>query len=92
MKRLASVGLLTVAACGQPHGAATLTPGGAQAAVSSGPVTVSGGRNGSAASVRVVDTPRAKLRVGTNGAAVGVRPGGGPVSLWWRPGGVSLGI
>ncbi|MCO8145513.1 hypothetical protein NHN26_09780 [Rhodovulum tesquicola] len=90
MTRLAALGLLALAGCAAPSGQVAVTPDGqASGRVASGPVTVSGGPG---ASVRVVQTGTSAVRVGTDGAAVSVRPAGLPVRIGAGTGGVSLGF
>ncbi|GAA0302836.1 hypothetical protein [Rhodovulum strictum] len=93
MTRLAALGLILLAGCAAPSGQVAVTPDGqASGRVASGPVTVSGGPGGPGASVRVVQTGTSAVRVGTDGAAVSVRPAGLPVRIGAGTGGVSLGF
>ncbi|TCO71160.1 hypothetical protein [Rhodovulum euryhalinum] len=93
MRRAAALLLMALAGCAAPSGQVAVTPDGeATGALSTGPVTVAGGPGGAAASVRVVDTAHTDLIVGTDGAAVAVRPGGLPVRLGLGTGGISLGF
>lgn len=93
MRRIAGLMLMALGACAAPSGQVALTPEGrGSGAISTGPVTVAGGPGGTAAAVRVVDTADTDLVVGTNGAAVSVRPGGLPVRLGVGTGGIRLGF
>ncbi|MGC9418599.1 MAG: hypothetical protein ACP5EN_06445 [Rhodovulum sp.] len=93
MKRIALVAALGLGGCGAPSGEVAVSPEGeAAAAVTSGAVTVAGGPGGAAASVKVVDTASTDVRVGTDGAAVSVRPGGLPVRVGLGTGGIRLGF
>lgn len=93
MRRIAALSALALAGCTAPSGQVALSPdGAASAALSTGRVAVSGGPDGAAAAVRVVETDTADLVVGTNGAAVSVSPGGLPVRLGLGTGGIRLGF